>query len=107
MKFYYINSASENGDAYTTTIADARRVAREEAADSYDDVTVELVDIATDRANILRMANGQGGFQQSIKIAFTAKAGKTRKSVPPSTITREELDAAQAKIDARKPKRGP
>jgi hypothetical protein len=74
MKFYYINADME-GMPYTKTLADAKRLAREVAANSHHDIEVDLVDVATDRETMLRLMNNTGGFQTTIRTVYTAKAG--------------------------------
>lgn len=77
MKFYFI-SADTDSSPYTSTLDEAKRQAREAAANSYDDVDVQQVEVATDRANILRLLNVDGGTQVPIKVVYTAKAKRKR-----------------------------
>ena len=48
MRFYYVNAAID-GAPYTATLEEAKRVARNAASNSYNDVVVELVEVATDK----------------------------------------------------------
>jgi hypothetical protein len=60
MRFYYVNAAID-GAPYTTTLEEAKRVARNAASNSYNDVVVELVEVATDKENVLRLLNNATG----------------------------------------------
>ena len=60
MRFYHV-SAAIDGAPYTATLEEAKRIARNAAANSYHDVVVELVEVATDKENILRLLNNAAG----------------------------------------------
>ena len=51
MRFYYVNAAID-GAPYTATLEEAKRVARNAASNSHNDVVVELVEVATDKENV-------------------------------------------------------
>lgn len=78
MKFYFINDAdlSPGEGPYFTTLDVAKRKAREVAKNSYDDISVEVVDVATDKENVLRLLNVDTGTHESQGVVYTAKAGK-------------------------------
>lgn len=69
MRFYYCyNPASTDagdptGSQYVATIADARRWARALPRGLRFDAEVTLVDVPTDRENLLRVLNGVGGYE--------------------------------------------
>jgi hypothetical protein len=72
MKFYYTGA---EGDApYTITLAEAKKIARDAAEVSYHDIEVTLVDVSTDRDNVLRLLNNSGGIQVPRGTVYTAKA---------------------------------
>jgi hypothetical protein len=73
MKFYRV-TADCDGMPYCATLDEAKKAARHYAASSYHDIEVEQVEIATDRANILRLLNTAGGTDVSVGIVYTAKA---------------------------------
>jgi hypothetical protein len=74
MKFYYLN-AELDGSPYVSTLKEAKVLARETAKSSHHDIEVTQVDIPTDRANILRLANTAGGTHIVLREAvYTAKA---------------------------------
>lgn len=68
MKFYTADGS------YFLTKENAERAARDVAANSYHDVTVERVEVDTTRENVLRMLNVEGGHTVSQEIVYTAKA---------------------------------
>jgi ribosomal protein L23 len=68
MKFYTADGV------YYLTKQEAEKRAREAAAESYYDVTVERVEIDTTRDNILRMLNVDGGHTVDKGVVYTAKA---------------------------------
>ena len=72
MKFYFVNA--ESGAPYYATLDEAKKAARSAAADSYDDIEVQQVEITTDRANILRLLNVAGGTDILKGVVYTAKA---------------------------------
>jgi hypothetical protein len=76
MKFYFVNAELESGQPYFGTSEEAKRAAREAANDAYDDVKVERVEVATDRAAILNLLNVGTGAHVSVGIIYTAKAKK-------------------------------
>ena len=45
MRFYYV-SAAIDGAPYTATLEEAKRVARNAAANSHDDIVVEQVEVS-------------------------------------------------------------
>jgi hypothetical protein len=59
MRFYYINSGEDSHVPYTTTVEEAKRVARE--AQSRFPIEIHEVEVATVRENILRLLNNAGG----------------------------------------------
>ena len=73
MRFYYV-SAAIDGAPYTATLEEAKRVARNAAANSHDDIVVELVEVATDKENVLRLLNNAAGTHIAQGVAYTAKA---------------------------------
>ena len=73
MRFYHV-SAAIDGAPYTTTLEEAKRIARNAAANSYHDVVVELVEVATDKENVLRLLNNAAGTHITQGVAYTAKA---------------------------------
>ena len=73
MKFYYVNAAID-GAPYTATLEEAKRVARNAASNSHNDVVVELVEVATDKENVLRLLNNAAGTHIAQGVAYTAKA---------------------------------
>lgn len=73
MKFYFLNDGDDA--PYYAKLTDAKKDARIVAKDSYHDITVQRVEISTDRENVLRMLNGSGGTTQFLEIVYTAKAG--------------------------------
>jgi hypothetical protein len=72
MKFYRV--ASEEIAPYCMTLDEAKKVARSIAENSYHDIEVEAVEVSTDKANILRMLNTEGGTDVTLGIVYTAKA---------------------------------
>lgn len=75
MKFYFVN-ADVGGEPYTATLDAAKRLAREAASNSYHDVDVEVVEVSTDKENVLRLLNIAGGTHASQGVVYTAKAKK-------------------------------
>ena len=69
MRFYYVNAAID-GAPYTATLEEAKRVARNAASNSYNDV----VAVATDKENVLRLLNNAAGTHIAQGVAYTAKA---------------------------------
>lgn len=55
MKFYHTDGK------YYATKDDAMKAAREAARQAYDYTVVQLCNVATDKANVLRMLNAEGG----------------------------------------------
>ena len=72
MRFYYV-SAAIDGAPYTATREEAKRVARNAAANSHDDIVVEQVEVATDKENVLRLLNNAAGTHIAQGVAYTAK----------------------------------
>ena len=72
MRFYHV-SAAIDGAPYTATLEEAKRIARNAAANSYH-VVVELVEVATDKENVLRLLNNAAGTHITQGVAYTAKA---------------------------------
>lgn len=72
MKFYY----TENH--FWRTKAEAARIARDAAKDSYDDISVDLVEVDTTRDNVLRMLNDSGGMMRVLATVYVAK-GKLKR----------------------------
>jgi hypothetical protein len=72
VKFYRV-TADCDGMPYCATLAEAKQAARYYATTSYHDIDVEQVEIATDRANILRLLNTSGGTDVSVGTVYTAK----------------------------------
>ena len=69
MKFYFVNAES----CARTTPRSTRRAARSAAADSYDDIEVQQVEITTDSGQHLRLLNvARNGHPQG--VVYTAKA---------------------------------
>lgn len=68
MKFYYTNTL------YFGTQEDAKKEARYAASEGYDDICVNLVEVDTTKANVLRMLNNGAGVHRSLKTVFIAKA---------------------------------
>jgi hypothetical protein len=73
MRFYHV-SAAIDGAPYTAMLEEAKRIARNAAANSYQDVVVELVEVATDKENVLRLLNNAAGTHIPQGVAYTAKA---------------------------------
>ena len=73
MRFYHV-SAAIDGAPYTARLEEAKRIARNAAANSYHDVVVELVEVATDKENVLRLLNNAAGTHITQGVAYTAKA---------------------------------
>ena len=73
MRFYHV-SAAIDGAPHTATLEEAKRIARNAAANSYHDVVVELVEVATDKENVLRLLNNAAGTHITQGVAYTAKA---------------------------------
>jgi hypothetical protein len=71
MRFYFVNA--EGAAPYYTTMGEAKIEARRIAADSFHPIDVHQVEIATDRANILRLANVGAGTHTDVGIIYTAK----------------------------------
>ena len=69
MRFYYVNAAID-GAPYTATFEEAKLVARNAASNSYNDV----VAVATDKENVLRLLNNAAGTHIAQGVAYTAKA---------------------------------
>lgn len=61
MKLYFTDSR------YYGTKGEAMKAAREAARQAYDYTPVDLVMVATDKANILRLANVEGGHTITLK----------------------------------------
>lgn len=63
MKLYLITDG-HGPSCYRGTLADAHEIAK----DSYDrfDVRIEQVEVDTDRENLLRILNEEGGFQSPV-----------------------------------------
>ena len=76
MKLYYVNGEEA---PYLSRLDEAKKLARHAARDSYDDIDVQLVEIDTTKANVLRMLNNSGGTTRFLDIVFTAKAKKGSK----------------------------
>ena len=55
---------------------DAEKEAREIAKNSYSDVKVEYVFVATDKSNVIRMLNVEGGHTQTLEVVYTTKGRK-------------------------------
>ena len=69
MKFYYVDGE------HWTTLKEAKQAARRLASESYHDVKVNQIEIATTKENILRLLNDAGGTHTTIAEAiFVAKA---------------------------------
>jgi hypothetical protein len=67
MKLYYTNCS------YFATRSEAEKAAREEAKESYGVISVTRVEVATDKANILRMLNDAGGHTVFGDMIYTTK----------------------------------
>jgi hypothetical protein len=61
-----------DGAPYTATLGEAKRIARNAAANSYHDVVVEPVEVATDKENVLRLLNNAAGTHIKQGVAYTA-----------------------------------
>jgi hypothetical protein len=73
MRFYYVNS--DNAAPCYARLDEAKRDARYAASTSYHDIAVDLIEVDTDKANILRLINQSGGYQRHIDTVYSAKAG--------------------------------
>ena len=74
MKFYFVNADTEEDPPYYATLDAAKKAARRAAADSYDDIEVEQVEVDTSKDNILRLLNTAGGTHIGKGVVYTAKA---------------------------------
>lgn len=72
MKLYHVDSGDLS--PYYGTLGAAKKDANAAAKASYHDVHVQVVNVPTDKPNVLRLANGQGGHTQFGEIVHTAKA---------------------------------
>jgi hypothetical protein len=72
MKFYYVDSGDLS--PYHITLASAKKDANALAKDSHDDVIVKVVEVSTDKDNVLRMLNTAGGHTSFGRVVHTAKA---------------------------------
>jgi hypothetical protein len=67
MKLYVVTglpeSVAEGGHVYTPTLSKAHVTAQQAGATLWGDARIEQVEVATDQQNVLRLLNGEGGFQ--------------------------------------------
>jgi hypothetical protein len=75
MKFYFVNADADDDPPYYATLDEAKKAARRAAANSYDDIEVEQVEVDTGKDNILRLLNIAGGTHIGKGVVYTAKAG--------------------------------
>lgn len=74
MMLYHVDADYEGGTGpYFGTLVLARKAAREAAAESVRDVPVTLVNVPTDKANVIRMLNAAGGHTIFGEVVYTAK----------------------------------
>ena len=71
MKFYHVNSGDLS--PFYSKLSEAKKDARHAAKTSYHPVEVTRVEIATDRDNILRLANSSGGIMDSLDVVYVAE----------------------------------
>jgi hypothetical protein len=74
VKFYEIchDGVAEDGSAYFETLDEAKRVAREVAADSDTDVEVDRVEASMLKSGIVKLASGRG-WCLSRETVYTTK----------------------------------
>lgn len=80
MRFYYVTDGRTTS-RYFGTLAEAHARAK----DSYDrfDVTIQLVEIDTDRENLLALLNGDGGYESPVfRTWVLAPRGGLREATP-------------------------
>lgn len=70
MRLYYIDGGHTH---FFATLGEAKKAAREAAADGGNDVTVDLCTIPDNKAAVIALANGQTGETEAV---YTAKAKK-------------------------------
>jgi hypothetical protein len=73
MKFYYVDSGDMS--PYHATLESAKKDANELIAgrESGSDIPVKIVEVSTDKDNVLRMLNNSGGHTRFGEVVFTAK----------------------------------
>lgn len=73
MKFYYVDSGDLS--PYHATLAEAKKDANElvKGRESGSDIPVKVVEVSTDKDNVLRMLNTAGGHTSFGEIVYTAK----------------------------------
>jgi hypothetical protein len=72
MRFYYVDSGDLS--PYHATLASAKKDANALAKDSHDDINVKVVEVSTDKENVLRLLNSNGGHTSFGDVVHTAKA---------------------------------
>ena len=72
MRFYYVDSGDLS--PYHATLASAKKDANALAKDSHDDIVVKVVEVSTDKDNVLNMLNTTGGHTVFGEVVHTAKA---------------------------------
>lgn len=73
MKFYYVDNS------FYITKREAAEAARYSAKDSYDDISVDLVEVDNDRANVLRLLNDSGGYMRVLRHGVYVAKGKMKR----------------------------
>jgi hypothetical protein len=75
VRFYFV-VGMDGGMPYTATLDEAKKKARETAAETSHDIEVEQVEVETTKENILRLLNVDMGVHTSNGVVYTAKAKK-------------------------------
>jgi beta-phosphoglucomutase-like phosphatase (HAD superfamily) len=76
MKFYYVDSGDMS--PYHATLESAKKDANELAKTSRDDIIVKIVEVSTDKDNVLRMLNTTGGHTRFGEVVFTTKTKRKK-----------------------------
>jgi hypothetical protein len=73
MRFYYVDSGDMS--PYHTTLASAKKDANEliKGRSSGSDIPVKIVEVSTDKENVLNMLNNTGGHTIFGDVVYTAK----------------------------------
>ena len=76
MKFYYVDSGDLS--PYHATMGSAKKDANALAKDSHDDIVVKVVEVTTDKTNMLRLLNTNGGHTSFGEVVHIAKARRRK-----------------------------